>query len=106
MQRPEVVNIYTMGAWREGDVYIGRRGKKAPAMPGGNGEFGNPFSINALHNREDVIRLFIECLDAAPELVARLAEFEPKRLVCFCAPKACHGDAYADRLEALDGVNP
>ena len=106
MPRPEVVNFYTMGAWREGDVYVGRRTPKVVDVPGADGAFGNPFVINQLHDRSAVVLLFEEALANMPALVERLAALKPKRLVCYCAPKDCHGYVYADRLEALDGVNP
>jgi len=68
------------------DVYIGRPG-----------EWGNPFVIGKDGTREDVITKYREWLHAQPELVAKARrELRGKRLGCWCAPKACHGDVLAE----------
>lgn len=74
------------------DVYIGR-----------GSVWGNPFRLapgadDAARNL--VVEQYEEHLLAHPELMARLPELRDKRLGCFCAPKACHGDVlkrYAER---------
>ena len=64
------------------DVYIGRPGP-----------WGNPFKIGRDGTREEVIQLYEMWLLERPELVARAKEeLRGKRLGCFCAPDACHGD--------------
>jgi hypothetical protein len=63
------------------DVYIGR-----PS------EWGNPFVIGEHGNREDVVRLYEEWIVNQPELMAKVGELHGKRLGCWCAPHACHGD--------------
>lgn len=63
------------------DVYIGR-----------GSIWGNPFVIGRDGDRAEVIRKFEEYLAASPELIARLPELLGKRIACFCAPLACHGD--------------
>lgn len=61
-------------------VYIGRPSK-----------WGNPFVIGKCGNREEVIRKYEESLTET--MIAEIKkELKGKDLVCFCAPKACHGD--------------
>jgi hypothetical protein len=83
-----VVNIYR----EEYDVYIGRPGK------GQKGKWGNPFSEGT---REENIAAFREWIIQQPELLADLRELKGKRLGCFCAPKACHGDVLVELVEAF-----
>ena len=71
-----------------GDVYIGRPGP-----------FGNPFVIGRDGTREQVIEKFSFYLHENPDIAFELWKLKPKRLVCFCAPEACHGDVYAEALE-------
>ena len=88
----EVVNIRGVQE-RPGDVYIGRAGH------GLSGKYGNPFTIGRHGSREQVIALFERYLGQHPQLLADLRAENPRRLVCFCAPLACHGDIYAKYLE-------
>jgi hypothetical protein len=62
-------------------VYIGRPSK-----------WGNPFPMGEEKDREQVIAKFEQYLMDSPELLAQIGELKGKDLVCFCAPKACHGD--------------
>ena len=66
------------------DVYVGRPSR-----------WGNPFAIGRDGSREDVIARYEQWLLAQPELVAALPELAGKTLGCWCAPRACHGDARA-----------
>ena len=66
------------------DVYIGRPSK-----------WGNPFTIGKDGTREEVIIKYLKWLKNQPELIAALPELKGKRLGCWCAPKACHGDMLA-----------
>ncbi|MFF2053745.1 DUF4326 domain-containing protein [Leifsonia sp. NPDC058194] len=63
------------------DVYIGR-----------GSIWGNPFVIGRDGDRAEVIRKYEAYLASRPELIARLPELRGKRIGCFCAPQACHGD--------------
>lgn len=63
------------------DVYIGRGSK-----------WGNPFHIGKDGSREEVIAQYRAYLWGNEELMNSLSELEGKRLGCYCAPKACHGD--------------
>lgn len=77
MNEIQVVNKYR----DEFDTYIGR-----------GSIWGNPFVIGLDGDRDEVIRKYEEYLAANPMLLDRLPELLGKRLGCFCAPKACHGD--------------
>ena len=72
---PRVLNKY--GPKVEGSVYIGR-----------GSPYGNPFVIGRDGDRNEVIRRF-EC-EVLPSM--DVSKLRGKDLVCFCAPKSCHGD--------------
>lgn len=76
-------------------VYIGRGSK-----------WGNPYVIGKHGTREEVIKMYREDLEAAfakhPEkFKEHLKELVGKDLVCFCKPKACHGDVLKEYVETL-----
>lgn len=81
---PRVHNKYKRTAPPDA-VYIGRGSR-----------WGNPFLISVHGDRETVVRLFetevLPALDVEP--------LRGKDLLCFCAPKACHGDAILRKLAA------
>lgn len=78
---PNVLNKYKVGI-PEGAVYIGRPSK-----------WGNPFVIGKDGTREEVIAKYRVWLLAQPAKVEAVKhELSGKDLVCFCAPKGCHGD--------------
>jgi hypothetical protein len=77
-------------------VYIGRPGK------GLNGPWGNPFTLRNEKDRSYILVEYEEWLYRQPQkfLDKMDAELYGKILVCFCKPKACHGDiivSYVDR---------
>lgn len=95
----EVVNIRDCPARWQYDkryVYIGRasRAKGLPESP-----WANPYRIGNGKTRAHVIQAYRERLGASPELLARIKELEGRRLVCWCAPLACHGDVLAEYVE-------
>jgi len=63
------------------DIYIGRGSK-----------WGNPFVIGRDGSRELVIAKYKEYILNKPELMEDIKSLKNKNLVCFCSPKACHGD--------------
>lgn len=63
------------------DVYIGR-----------GTVWGNPFVIGKDGDRAEVIEKYEQYLSENKQLIARLTELLGKRIACFCAPQACHGD--------------
>lgn len=88
-----VVNLYSLPeGWQDDSqyVYIGRAGK------GLDGKWGNPFKLNKEEDRAQILIKYTNYLinriqdeKDFPWEVSRLAH---KTLVCFCAPKPCHGD--------------
>lgn len=73
-------------------LYIGRAGK------GLGGKWGNPFKLESESDRATVLRKYIQWLQKQityyswPE---EISELRDKILVCFCAPRLCHGDILA-----------
>lgn len=88
MRMPTIVANKYKVAPSPSNVYIGR-----------GSLWGNPFIIGKDGSREDVIRKYHEYFVNNAALTRRVGELKGKTLVCFCAPKACHGDVlkhYAD----------
>jgi hypothetical protein len=78
---PKVKHRHTDGI-EYGDIYIGR-----------GSVWGNPYIIGQDGTREEVIEKFKVYLEGHESLRARVKlALKGKNLVCFCAPKACHGD--------------
>ena len=83
-------------------VYIGRAGH------GQDGYFGNPIRLSSESQRDDVLKQYVEhfrhrWLDA--EFRRRLAALPSNVvLVCFCAPKACHGDVIAKTINWINAT--
>lgn len=94
---------------RRGDAYVGRNPPPRwarlipPGSDGADGYFGNPYVIGADGDREQVIAKFEEHvregIETDPEFRDRVRALEGKRLFCWCAPAACHGDV----LERIAG---
>lgn len=80
------------------DVYIGRYHRRS-----GRAEsvWANPYHIGQDGTRDDVIAKFRAYLLDRPWLLERLGELKGKRLACWCAPAACHGDVLAELAEAV-----
>jgi hypothetical protein len=74
----------------EYDVYIGRPSK-----------WGNPFVVGRDGDRETVIEKYRTWIMGQDELLAELHELRGKRLGCWCAPQACHGDVLAELANRL-----
>lgn len=64
-----------------GAVYIGRGSK-----------WGNPFVIGRDGDRATVIAKHERWLADQHHLLRALDELRGRNLVCFCAPRPCHGD--------------
>lgn len=73
------------------DVYIGRGSK-----------WGNPYVIGRDGNRSEVLRKYREYIVKQGQLLTQLNELRGKTLVCFCAPRPCHGHILCELIEALD----
>jgi hypothetical protein len=100
-----VANIRSLPPGWERDrrfVYVGRAGH------GFDGTWGNPFVVNPTAGiyREQVIARFRawlwERIQNDPQFARDLMTLRGRTLVCFCAPKACHGDVLAAAAEYLD----
>ena len=73
-----------------GAVYVGR-----PSI------FGNPFVMRDESARASVIEKYRKHLLSRPALMEQAKrELRGKRLVCFCAPLACHADVLAEIANA------
>tara|TARA_B100001939_G_C16870620_1_gene586231 strand:+ start:922 stop:1185 length:264 start_codon:yes stop_codon:yes gene_type:complete len=69
------------------DVYIGRGSK-----------WGNPYRIGVHGSRDAVIAKYRDYLESNEHLKRALPELRGKNLVCYCKPKACHGDVLMEYL--------
>jgi len=74
-------------------IYIGRPSK-----------WGNPFEIGRDGTREEVVEKFKTYLLNNNELMASLEELRGKNLLCWCAPKACHGDILIELANSKKGA--
>lgn len=104
---PVVVNLRALPQHWEldpGYVYIGRPGK------GFAGPWGNPIKpdvpcrvcgerhvkpADTLPCFEQFLTSLLDDPATSPILIANMASLSGKRLVCFCAPRPCHGDVLA-----------
>ncbi len=83
-----MVRVYNRSKPHPADaVYIGR-----------GSPWGNPFPISQYQTREQVIERFR--LETLPKLDVR--PLIGKDLVCFCKPKACHGDLLLAAAKELE----
>lgn len=88
-----VINIKDAPLGWENDeryVYIGRKGA------GHDGRFGNPFRHGPDGTRDEAIGRFSLWLQGRlvtdPDMKEAVKRLHGRTLVCFCKPKACHGD--------------
>ena len=82
---PRVLNKHIHGI-PAGAVYIGR-----------GSPWGNRFVIGRDGTRDEVCDKYDAWLDTQPALLARLPDLQGRNLVCFCAPRRCHGDTLRRR---------
>lgn len=93
-----IVNKHTHRATNN-DIYIGR-----------GSVLGNPFKIGSSNDRGTVIAkykdyILREIAEANEKIIdefsriKEVARYNDVNLICFCAPKACHGDVIKDILE-------
>ena len=76
------------------NVYNKYRNPPADAVYIGRGSpFGNPFVIGKDGDRDEVCDKFERFIMRKPVLIARIKRvLRGKDLICFCAPKRCHGE--------------
>lgn len=71
------------------DIYIGRGSK-----------WSNPFVMKSEKDRNDVVLKYTIWINSQRDLLLSLSELKDKRLGCFCAPRACHGDVLKKLAES------
>lgn len=64
---------------------------------------GNPYIVGKHGTREECVTLYEVWLLTQPELLAALSELAGKKLGCWCAPKACHGNVLAKYANQQSG---
>lgn len=92
------------------DIYIGRATSGRPASP-----LANPFPMRHESDRDASVAKYrvwlwnqmqIPSSPALAELnrIRQLASVESINLLCWCAPKKCHGDIIVAAIKYLEGV--
>lgn len=90
LHKMHVIHIRDKAKWTHRErVYIGRGSK-----------WGNPFVIGKDGTREEVIQKYKDYLRGRFDLVADAQrELKGAVLMCYCKPKACHGDVLVELVE-------
>jgi hypothetical protein len=78
----------------EGYVYVGRevRDRRTNRIRFEESVWHNPFKEGKDGTFEKVLAKYEAYVLSKPDLIERLPELSGKTLVCWCAPKPCHGD--------------
>jgi hypothetical protein len=109
-----VLNFYALGKQvPENAVYIGRGNQKLGLH---HSMFANPFPINAEQDRDAVVEKYKNWIwkeiKEGSFLLEDILKLQGKDLVCYCAPKKCHGDILekvivwaAEKQSLLDSKN-
>lgn len=64
-------------------------------------DFGNPFIIGVDGSRDEVLEKFSKYFLTNQELQCKVMnELKDKTLACWCKPKKCHGDIYAQFINS------
>lgn len=64
-------------------------------------KWGNPFKISRTMDRDEVCQRYEAWFEQQPELIAALPEIANAiAVLCWCAPKRCHGDFLVRRANA------
>lgn len=89
-------------------TYVGRRNRMVQGRPGADGRFANPFPLAGTSDRDryEAIVAFADWVRGdsarAHGVRAAVGGLIGRDLVCWCAPRRCHGEI----LRALAGVGP
>lgn len=84
---PKVLNKY------KDKIPNGEYGQRYSVYIGRGSKWGNPFVIGKDGTRDEVCDKYEQMVLSNPNFVAEVKlELRNKNLVCFCAPKRCHGD--------------
>ena len=70
-------------------IYIGRANSFL-GLP--QSKWHNPFPMKNENERKEVLRKFLFYILDREDLLEDLHEIDGKKLICYCAPKYCHGD--------------
>lgn len=99
-----VLNVREVGIEAPDTLYVGRRVRQAPHLPD---TWGNPYP-EWKHGRLKCIKLYAAYVARMPEnerlaflLPIREALDSGKKLLCWCAPDACHAHVLAGWAKAL-----
>lgn len=82
---PKVLNMKKVHHAPKAAVYIGRPSK-----------WGNPFIIGVHGSRQWCTDSYAIWIQSQPHLMKDIPELRGLDLVCWCAPKVCHGDILLD----------
>ena|SRR5215510_6961352 len=92
VKKTVVLNLRDLPKTVTNGVYIGRGTK-----------WGNPFVIGKDGTREECVAKYRKALWQNKQLLAEAGrELRGKKLLCFCAPQACHGDVLVRAIAWLD----
>jgi hypothetical protein len=105
MDRVTVIHIRDADLKDPRQVYIGRGNARLPRSP-----LHNPYPLPSESQREACIARYLLYLrrelvadnveiNAELDRLVALASEGPIKLVCYCAPKACHGDILKGMIE-------
>ena len=75
-----------------GDVQGSQQASRGALYIGRGSQWGNPFRIGRDGDRATVIAKYERWLADQHHQLRALDELRGHDLVCFCAPRACHGD--------------
>ena len=103
----KVLNIYKLNNLKLEDcIYIGRSNNKFNLS---KSPLSNPFTISTTNTREQVVIKYKDWLDTALTYdnevskefnrLVELAKVQEVYLLCYCNPKACHGDYIKQLIE-------
>jgi hypothetical protein len=62
-------------------------------------KWADPFVVGKDGTREECIQKYEMYIRGRPDLLDSLSELKGKRLGCWCAPQACHGDILVKLIE-------
>ena len=102
----KVLNFYHIGKVIPGTaIYIGRGNVKYGLT---QSMFANPFPITKEQTRPEVIHKYrfwlMGEINAGRITIQDILSLEGKDLVCFCSPRACHGDILIKAFNHYKGM--
>ena len=84
-------------------VYIGRWHSSQKYGSLGSSKWRNPYGGSRISDdeRDQLIAMFERYLLKNEELMRSLPELRDKTLICWCAPRQCHGDVLVRMVDGL-----